>query len=78
MNSAIWFRFAEAAALILATLAALGLTGGPRRALARRAPVARGRAAKWLWAALESLPFPLLALGLGALALRWPAWTGAA
>lgn len=78
MNSAIWFRFAEAAALILATLAALGLTGGPRRALARRAPVARGRAAKWLWAALESLPFPLLALGLGALALRLPAWTGAA
>jgi len=35
MNSAIWFRFAEAAALILATLAALGLAAGPRRALAR-------------------------------------------
>ena len=77
MNSAIWFRFAEAAALILATLAALGLAAGPRRALARRAQAARGLAAQWLWAALESLPFPLLALGLGALALRGPAWTGA-
>ena len=77
MSSAIWFRFAEAGALILAVLVALGLAIGPRRALARRAQAARGWAAKWLWAALESLPFPLLALGLGALALRLPAWTGA-
>lgn len=78
MNSAIWFRFAEAAALILATLAALGLAVAPRRALARRAQAARGWAAQWLWAVLESQPFPLLALGLGALALRLPAWIGAA
>ena len=77
MNSAIWFRFAETAALILATLAALGLAAGPRRALARRAQAAPTRPAKWGWAALESLPFPLLALGLGALALRLPGLAGA-
>ena len=46
MSSAIWFRFAEAGALILAVLVALGLAIGPRRALARRAQAARGWATK--------------------------------
>ena len=76
MNSMSLFRFAEWALLALAALVALGLAFGPRRGLARASREAKGRLGRWLWAGLECVVFPLLALGLGWLALRLPEWFG--
>ena len=72
MNSALLFRFAEGATLILVALAALGLAFWPRRRLARMSGGAKTKGGKWFWAALECAVFPVLALGLGWAALRLP------
>ena len=82
MNSASVFHVAEWMALILAVLAAMGLAALPRRLLARRIREARGKAAKWLLAAIECLIFPLLAMVIGwavlwapeALGVPWAGW----
>ncbi|HAL92375.1 MAG TPA: hypothetical protein DCM68_05050, partial [Verrucomicrobia bacterium] len=66
------FHFAEGGGLILVLLAAMGLAVLPRRALARKAKASQRLFSKWLFAALESLVFPMLALGLGWLALWAP------
>ena len=81
MNSTSVFHFAEWSALVLVLLAALGIAALPRRLLAQKARAARGKAAKWLLAALESLLFPLLAMGLGWVVLWAPdalqvSWAG--
>ncbi|NCA83142.1 MAG: mechanosensitive ion channel [Opitutae bacterium] len=65
MNSTSVFHFAEGTALVLVLLAALGIAALPRRILAQKARAARGKGTQWLLAALESLLFPLLAMGLG-------------
>ena len=70
MNSTSLFHFAEWTALILATLAALGIAAPLRRILARKARAARGKALRWGLAALECALFPLLAMGIG-WALLW-------
>ncbi len=73
MNSASLFHFAEGGGLILLLLAAMGLAILPRRALARTAKSSKSALARWLFAVLESMVFPLLAMGLGWLALWTPA-----
>jgi len=78
VNSALAFRFAEGAILVLLALAALGLAAAPRRRLARAGREAHAAAGRWLWALAESLVFPLLALALGGLALALPAALDAA
>ena len=70
MNSTSLFHFAEWTALILATLAALGIAAPPRRILAYKARATRGKALRWGLAALECALFPLLAMGIG-WALLW-------
>ena len=70
MNSTSLFHFAEWTALILATLAALGVAAPPRRFLARKARAARGKALRRGLAVLECALFPLLAMGIG-WALLW-------
>ena len=76
MNSTSLFHFMEWGGLILVLLAALGLAVPFRRRCARRAAAAAHPAAKWLHAALGSAVFPLVALGLGWLALWAPAGFG--
>lgn len=72
MNSATLFHFAEWGVLILVLLAAMGLSVLPRRALARKAKDSKSALARWLFAVLGNLVFPLLAMGLGWLALWAP------
>ena len=65
MNSSSMLHLVEGIILILAVLVAAGLALIPRRMLARKARTAQNVWAKGLWAMLECLVFPLLALGLG-------------
>ncbi len=81
MNSASVFYFAEGASLILVVLAAMALGALPKRILARKSRSAHGKAATGLLSVVESLVFPLLAMGLGWLVLWAPdalnvAWAG--
>jgi small-conductance mechanosensitive channel/CRP-like cAMP-binding protein len=81
MNSTSLFRVAEWTALILVMLVSMGIAFLPRRALARRVKESKHALVRWLLAVLESLIFPLLAMGLGWLMLWAPqalgvSWAG--
>ena len=81
MNSALGFRFIEAGLLAGALLLAAVLSLWPRRRWKEQADAARGPLAAWIQTLLATLAFPLLALGIGWLALWLPhgaacSWAG--
>lgn len=81
MNSTAIFHFAEWGALILILLVSLGLALPLRRGLMRRGQASEKPLRRWTWAVAGSLAFPLVAMGLGWLALWAPtamdvSWAG--
>jgi small-conductance mechanosensitive channel/CRP-like cAMP-binding protein len=72
MNSALMFRVAEGAGLVLVMLVAMGLAVWPRRRLAQRENAIGNGLGRWACAVAGGLVFPLLALGLGWALLRAP------
>ncbi|MDY0144802.1 MAG: mechanosensitive ion channel family protein [Kiritimatiellia bacterium] len=78
MNSTLVVRFVEAGVLAATLLLAAGLALWPRRQWLRRADATTSALAMWSYVLLSALLFPLLALGIGWLALWLPHGLGSA
>lgn len=81
MNSTSLFHFAEWGALILVLLVSMGIAVPIRRGLTRKGDASPRPLWRWILAVVVSLIFPLVAMGLGWLALWAPdalgvSWSG--